>query len=773
MTTYTFTPIFNAFGLSAIPSGINDADQIVGNAIPSSGNLFLLYSPFSPNGGIGGPSNTGTTAYGINDSDEFVGSYTNSSGLEQGFVRNSGTYFTLNDPLGTKGTVLTGIDNAGAAVGYYFDSSGAAHGFIFDLAFATLNGPAGATRTKALGINDAGQIIGDYIDSSGGEHSFLYSVSSGNYTTLNDPSAASTETFARGINDAGEIVGDYVDSSGTQHGFLDIGGVYTTIDNALGGSTTLTGINNAGQITGYYTDVNGAHSFLATPPPPTTYGISPINPPMSSSTHAYGINDLGEISGYYTDTSDADHSFISNGTTTTALVDPNAAVNRTDAQGINNFGQVVGYYYDSSNVVHAFMYSVGGYTTIDDPSGAGGSQAYGINDAFQVVGGYTDFLGKEHGFLYSGGSYTPLSGPAGATFSVAFGINDAGQIVGGYEDGSGIHGFLYSSGSYITLNDPLSNGTTVAFGINDAGQIVGGYSDSSGAEHGFIYSGGTYTPFNLTGLFTGISLASINDAGEIVGTYDNGQFSFSANPEAVTTTTPPPPTSVQQEVLGLYAALYNRAADFPGYSFWVGMDGQQSDSGGVTVANAGTTAVTLNDAQVLGQGFVNTQATFFNQTYASLTDSQFINALYVNIGGNAGDPGGVAYWQGLLAQAEGSNPTAAQIQAARAGLVGQFVHDLIDFDLTPGAAALGLTAAQYQQAQTREAAINDKIAVSLGYSNISQQTGGSILVAHTVGDAAYDAAVAVIGVVTSDPGTVTAAILGINTAVAAQNLHLI
>ena len=112
------------------------------------------------------------------------------------------------------------------------------------------------------------------------------------------------------------------------------------------------------------------------------------------------------------------------------------------------------------------------------------------------------------------------------------------------------------------------------------------------------------------------------------------------------------PTTVQQEDLGLYMALYNRAAEFPGYSYWVGVVGQQPDGAGVTVANAGSTAVTFNDAQVLGQAFVNTQATFFNQTYASLTDSAFINALYVNIGGNAGDPGGITYWATLLQQAE-------------------------------------------------------------------------------------------------------------------------
>ncbi len=98
------------------------------------------------------------------------------------------------------------------------------------------------------------------------------------------------------------------------------------------------------------------------------------------------------------------------------------------------------------------------------------------------------------------------------------------------------------------------------------------------------------------------------------------------------------------------------------------------------------------------------------------------------------------------------------------------MHDLIGVDLTPGAAALGLTAAQYQEAVTRQAIINDKIAVSLAYLNASQQPNGGILDVASVGDAAYTAAVAVIQGVTSDPGTVTAAVLGINTAVATQNL---
>ncbi len=228
-----------------------------------------------------------------------------------------------------------------------------------------------------------------------------------------------------------------------------------------------------------------------------------------------------------------------------------------------------------------------------------------------------------------------------------------------------------------------------------------------------------------------------------------------------------PPTSVQQEILGLYAALYGRTAEFPGYSYWVGIDGRQSDSGGVTVSNANNTAVTLNDAQVLGQGFVNTQSTYFNQVYAGLTDSQFINALYVNIGGNAGDPGGITYWANLLTQAEAGGQS---VQAARAGLVGQFVHDLIDVNL---AAFTDLTPTQLLAAEQRQATIDNKIAVSLAYSDASQQPGGTILDPQTIGDAAFQAATTILQSITYDPATVTAAITGINAAIAHQDLFFV
>src|SRR5262249_6921190 len=228
------------------------------------------------------------------------------------------------------------------------------------------------------------------------------------------------------------------------------------------------------------------------------------------------------------------------------------------------------------------------------------------------------------------------------------------------------------------------------------------------------------------------------------------------------------PTSVQQELLGLYATLYDRAADFPGYQYWVGVDGQQADSGGVTVANAASTEVTVHDAQLLGHFFVDVQSTFFNSLYGGLTDSQFINAMYNNIGGNNGDPGGVAYWTGLLQQAENAGQS---VQDARAGLIGLFVDVLVGFGSTNRPS--GLTHAQWQGGLDRPAATNDRIVVSPHSSDASQRSGGSILDPKNVGDAAYNAAINVLHGVTADPTTVNVAVTGILKAVALQDLTLI
>jgi hypothetical protein len=349
----------------------------------------------------------------------------------------------------------------------------------------------------------------------------------------------------------------------------------------------------------------------------------------------------------------------------------------------------------------------------------------------------------------------------------ALGWATAGPTAASVTASAANHATIVNAGQVVTINVTMNapvtvtNTPTLQLNNNEVAVYVGGSGTNTLNFTYAVLPSDNIADLHVTGLNlpAGATIQSL--------TFENITGSVTGDLGLAVNTTTVLPTSVQQEALGLYAALYNRAAEFPGYTFWIGTVAQQPDGVGVTIANAGSTAVTLNDAAVLGQAFINTQSTYFNSVYGSLTDSAFINALYVNIGGNAGDPGGIAYWASILTQNEAGGQT---VQAARAGLAGQFVHDLIDVNL---ATFTTLTPAQLTAAEQRQAVIDNKIAVSLAYSNASQGPGGAILDPQTIGDAAYVAATAILQAVTYDPATVTAAITGINLAVAAQNLHLI
>ncbi len=331
---------------------------------------------------------------------------------------------------------------------------------------------------------------------------------------------------------------------------------------------------------------------------------------------------------------------------------------------------------------------------------------------------------------------------------------------------------LLHAGNFVTVkltaNSPLTVTGQPTLQLND--NEVAGFTGGSGTNTlTFTYAvqpgapGDNSSDLRVTGLNLPAGSSIIDGTGNPISASIAQDLGIQVD------TTTMPLTSVQQQVFGLYAALYNRATDFGGFSFWVGVVAQQPDGAGVTVANAGGTPVTLNDATVLGQLFVNTQSAYFNTAYGSLSDNDFITALYVNLAGNATNiADGINYWVGLLHAAEAAGQT---VQAARAGIVGQVVHDMIDYNVST--IAPGYTAAQWQAVVQRQATIDNKIVVVEALANASQQPGGGILIAHGVGDAAFLAATAVIQRVTYDPATVTAAILGINNAVAQQDLHWI
>jgi probable HAF family extracellular repeat protein len=352
------------------------------------------------------------------------------------------------------------------------------------LSYSSLNDALGTNGTVPFGINDSGEIVGNYVDSNSVLHGFLYS--NGTYTTVTDPSARTDSgfqgfgTYAHSINGSGQIVGYYVDATTNgDRGFLYSGGpngTYTTLDDpsaeqGSGVGTVAFGINDLGQIVGYYVGYYPSVSwkgFLYSGGTNGTYTTLPDDPSAytggGQGAAPLAINDLGQIVGYYIDSNGNTQAFqYSNGTYTTLAV-PGASGTFTVADGINDAAQIVGYYFDSSGIEHGFLYSGGTngtYATLDDPSTTPGTTAAGPH---------------------------VVAGTAGA------GINDLGQIVGHYHDLSGIRGFLATpitatptvsvsiDNSDVTIADDTATvtftfGAPVAFTLADTSAVGGTLSN--------------------------------------------------------------------------------------------------------------------------------------------------------------------------------------------------------------------------------------------------------------------------------------------------------
>jgi hypothetical protein len=230
------------------------------------------------------------------------------------------------------------------------------------------------------------------------------------------------------------------------------------------------------------------------------------------------------------------------------------------------------------------------------------------------------------------------------------------------------------------------------------------------------------------------------------------------------------PTTVLQEINALYIALYGRLADSIGIDYWVGQ--LQLHNPAITPANAAGFPISQADSAFLGLRFLTASAdasNFFNSLYTNLNDLQFVQALYQNIGGNAGDPGGIQFWFSQLQALEATNTVAN----ARAQIAGQFADAVLDFDLTPGAAALGLSAVDYANALARQASFQNKVSVSQFYADESRLPTGGFLNAPTTASPAFAIERALVLTVTNDPATVAAAKLAIQTSAVAGNFTAI
>jgi len=377
----------------------------------------------------------------------------------------------------------------------------------------------------------------------------------------------------------------------------------------------------------------------------------------------------------------------------------------------------------------------------------GGFVAFAGYGTIHVSDPVTGFIGvgAEHGILKA--DVVPT---AGRNNGVGYGISPGATLeldgviassVGFTQSGRNFYGIYEEHPATLKLDAPAAfTGSLDSMSIGDMVDLVGITATSATTSFS-----GDLTIYETNGqqlIYPRSFIA--NSARFLVASDNNGGSLVYLASRAATG-----PTTVQQELFGLYAAVYNRTADDLGMRYWVDVVARQADASGITFASAATTPISATDAALLGRLFVSTQSTYFNQIYGNLNDADFVDALYFNMGGqHAENSSAIAYWVNVVQRGAASG---LSVQDARAAMVGQFVHDLIDVDLAQWTAVL--TPNELETAILRQAVVNNKLAVSLAYANASANPNGSFLNAHDVGDAAFQAQVtAVTGMIISPLG---------------------
>lgn len=190
--------------------------------------------------------------------------------------------------------------------------------------------------------------------------------------------------------------------------------------------------------------------------------------------------------------------------------------------------------------------------------------------------------------------------------------------------------------------------------------------------------------------------------------------------------------TVQQSVAALYVAIFNRAPDLAGLEFW----STQIHDG------ASLTSVAMGFAQ----------HEVFTSDMGALDDAAFVNALYSNILGGAGDRTGIQGWVAQLAAGQ-----------SKAAVAAAFVQSALTVDLPALLASGSLSQAEYDAAVARQQTLLNKADVGLYFaqtlgakSNIGSVTNSASKAALEL-DPTYIASKTAIAGVTADPATANTA----------------
>ena len=152
--------------------------------------------------------------------------------------------------------------------------------------------------------------------------------------------------------------------------------------------------------------------------------------------------------------------------------------------------------------------------------------------------------------------------------------------------------------------------------------------------------------------------------------------------------------SLEDKVSSLYVSYFNRAPDYSGLNYWV-------TTGNTVLQHGGDVLSVLKD---LSAGFA--QHPTFISTYSSMSDEDFVKAIYRNSLGREGDAQGIKYWTTLLINGK-----------SRSDMVAEFMNLSLTLDLTPENFPL-LSQAELDAAIERQKLITNKVNVAKEFADI-------------------------------------------------------
>jgi Ca2+-binding RTX toxin-like protein len=206
---------------------------------------------------------------------------------------------------------------------------------------------------------------------------------------------------------------------------------------------------------------------------------------------------------------------------------------------------------------------------------------------------------------------------------------------------SGLHTYVISTNELLTSNlgsasfvvGQLSDPNTIYSGAdriigNSFNNTVRGYGgndiiDGGGGVDTAVYSGirADYTiSFSSSAACSVADKIANRDGADILANGERLKFSDTNLALDIA------PTQNAGSVYMLYKAAFNRPSDAGGMGYWISL----KDGGANIVTN-------------IAQGFVNS-AEFIAKYGANPSNSSYVNNLYQNVLGRAGEAGGVAYW---------------------------------------------------------------------------------------------------------------------------------